>query len=102
MQNGLREAKRLNLNPRPESDLMTRILSIPATRAVTAIALTALLAACGHQPDPALTGGVPNDPHEVSNRRMHETNKALDRNLVSPASKGYRALVPDDIETGIS
>lgn len=101
-QNALSDAKRLNLDPWPESDPVTRIPSIPATRTVIAIALAALLAACGHQPDPALTSGAPHDPHEASNRRVHETNKALDRNLVRPVATGYRAFVPDDIETGIS
>jgi len=38
------------------------------------------------------------DPYEADNRRVHEFNKAFDRNLFQPVSKGYSAFMPDDIE----
>lgn len=81
---------------------MTRISVISATRATIAITLLALLSACGHLPDPAVTGGAPFDPNEVSNRRNHEFNKALDSKLLRPVAEGYSAVVPDPIEKGIN
>lgn len=38
------------------------------------------------------------DPYEESNRKVHEFNRALDRNLVRPAGKGYSNFLPNDIE----
>lgn len=38
------------------------------------------------------------DPREDQNRRTHEFNRALDRNVVRPVSLGYSAFMPDDVE----
>jgi len=66
------------------------------------MALALLVAACGHQPDPALTRGAPYDPYEQSNRINHENNKRIDRAVLRPLSQGYTAVVPDPIETAVS
>lgn len=42
------------------------------------------------------------DPNETRNRKVHEFNKELDRNLIRPLSIGYTRLVPDDIEDVIA
>ena len=59
-----------------------------------------LLAACA-QPDAAVSRADPYDPHEQTNRKIHEFNRSLDRALLRPAGKGYSAAIPDDIETAI-
>ncbi|WP_244512531.1 MlaA family lipoprotein [Roseovarius nanhaiticus] len=81
---------------------MTRISYSIASRCAIATALLALVAACGHQPDPAVTRGAPYDPYEQSNRINHERNKKLDRAVLRPVSTGYSAVMPDVAETGIS
>ncbi|QYX56607.1 VacJ family lipoprotein [Roseovarius sp. SCSIO 43702] len=58
-------------------------------------------AACA-KPDPAITRGTPYDPWEESNRKNHAFNKALDRNVLRPAARGYSAFMADDVETAIS
>lgn len=67
-----------------------------------AAALSALVAACGHVPDPAVTRSAPYDPYEQSNRINHENSKRIDRNIIRPVAKGYSAILPDPVETGIS
>lgn len=57
----------------------------------------ALVSACG--PREALPVGVPFDPFEAENRRVHAFNKSLDRVLVRPVGRSYSKIVPDDIET---
>lgn len=63
------------------------------------VALIAVLgvAACtvappGHPPD------EPFDPYEEQNRRNHEFNRSLDRNIVRPAGVGYSSFLADDVE----
>ncbi len=41
------------------------------------------------------------DPYERQNRKVHAFNRGLDRAVVRPTSKGYTAIVPDDIEDSI-
>ncbi len=72
-----------------------------ASRAIVcAVALTLLEACAAH--DPALTRSAPYDPYEESNRINHERNKRVDRAVLRPVADGYRAFMPDDLETGIS
>lgn len=75
--------------------------SLAPRTAIAALAL-AMAAACAHSPDPALTRGAPYDPNEVSNRRNHEFNVALDKNFIRPVAEGYNAAVPADIQTAVS
>lgn len=49
-------------------------------------------APAGHPKDQAY------DPYETQNRKVHEFNRALDRNVVRPAGKGYSSFLPNDIE----
>lgn len=42
------------------------------------------------------------DPFEPFNRAMFRFNDALDRNLLRPVARGYRAVTPDIVEQGVS
>ncbi len=44
----------------------------------------------------------PRDPWEPYNRTMHEFNRGLDKALVRPIARGYSAVMPDPIETGLT
>ncbi|EAP78420.1 MULTISPECIES: MlaA family lipoprotein [Roseovarius] len=84
---------------------LVKLLTLPLAprRLFAALALAGVtaLSACG-QSDPALTRDAPYDPWEAENRKVHNFNKSLDRNIVRPTGKGYTAAVPDDIETVVS
>lgn len=67
---------------------------------VTGLLALVVLAACAG-PDPSATSQDIFDPYERNNRKMHEFNRGLDRAVVRPVSKGYTAVIPDDIETVI-
>lgn len=41
------------------------------------------------------------DPWEKTNRKIFAFNSALDNKIVAPVARGYRAVVPDPVETGI-
>lgn len=42
------------------------------------------------------------DPWEPVNRPIHAVNDAVDRALLKPVAKGYEAVIPDVIRTGVS
>jgi len=42
------------------------------------------------------------DPWQGFNRSMYGFNDGLDRALLKPAAKGYKAIAPDFVETGVS
>ena len=44
----------------------------------------------------------PDDPWEPFNRKMFAFNDVLDRYLMKPVAKGYRAVMPDVLDRGIS
>lgn len=52
------------------------------------------LAQAADQPNP--------DPWEGFNRAMYRFNDTLDRYALKPIAKGYRAVVPDPVERGVS
>ncbi|MFD0859740.1 MlaA family lipoprotein [Roseovarius aquimarinus] len=81
---------------------MTRIFRSFAPRLALSLAALAIVAACGHKPDPAVTRGAPFDPNEQSNRKNHAFNKSVDRAVVRPVADGYSAFMPDDLETAVS
>ena len=56
-----------------------------------------LVTACSQTPK-----GFDNDPLESVNRKTHEFNKLIDQNFISPASAGYRSLVPDLVEDSLT
>jgi phospholipid-binding lipoprotein MlaA len=65
--------------------------------AFAAIAVTALLGACGPAP---VARGI-SDPHEAQNRQFHAFNRSLDRLIVRPAANTY-SILPQPVENGIS
>lgn len=44
----------------------------------------------------------PRDPWEGYNRAMFEFNDAVDRAVVKPMAKGYRAITPDPVDKGVT
>ena len=42
------------------------------------------------------------DPLEGDNRTMFSINESLDNNLMKPVAEGYRAIMPDPLEHGVS
>jgi phospholipid-binding lipoprotein MlaA len=50
----------------------------------------------------ASTGNNPKDPWEGWNRNVYSFNKAVDTAIAKPVAKGYKAVTPDFIETGVS
>jgi phospholipid-binding lipoprotein MlaA len=44
----------------------------------------------------------PRDPWEGFNRGMYAFNTKLDNAVLKPAAKGYRAITPDPVETGVT
>jgi len=67
-----------------------------AKRLCVELLLAATLAGC------ATTGGNPADPLEPFNRAMFGFNDAVDRAVIKPVAKGYRAVVPGIVRTGVS
>jgi len=56
-----------------------------------------MLSACSPNP-----GNSVYDPFERMNRGTHEFNKGLDRDILSPVSKGYSEFLPDPVEDSVS
>ncbi|HET7200207.1 MAG TPA: VacJ family lipoprotein [Burkholderiales bacterium] len=50
----------------------------------------------------ATSGGNPADPLEPLNRAVFGFNDAADRVLIRPVARGYRAVVPGPVRTGVS
>ena len=44
----------------------------------------------------------PEDPWEGLNRKVFAFNETVDRLALTPVTRGYQAVVPDAIETGIN
>lgn len=42
-----------------------------------------------------------NDPAEPFNRRSYAVHQAIDRNVLAPVARGYRAAVPDPVRLGV-
>ena len=68
-----------------------------ASRVLTGLLLALVLAGCAH------TGADPeaNDPYEKTNRAIFKFNMALDRNVMKPVAKGYKAALPNWTRSGI-
>ena len=68
--------------------------------AVASVALLSLfLVGCASAPNAKKD---PRDPLEGFNRASYKFNDALDRALLKPAAKGYKAVTPDFVETGVT
>ncbi|MDO4694124.1 MAG: VacJ family lipoprotein [Eikenella sp.] len=63
----------------------------------------ALLAVCGSLSVPAAAWaqGVAYDPYEGYNRFMFGVNDAVDRAVLAPVARGYRAVTPQPVRSGI-
>jgi phospholipid-binding lipoprotein MlaA len=59
------------------------------------LAMTAGLAGCA-------TGSNPQDPYEGFNRGVYKFNDGLDRAVLKPVAKGYVAVTPSFVQTGVS
>ncbi|MFK7857002.1 MAG: VacJ family lipoprotein, partial [Granulosicoccus sp.] len=68
------------------------------TRLILFCSLLILLSGCATN-SPT---GPAYDPFENVNRKIYGFNDALDRAILKPVAKGYRYVLPDFVETGIS
>jgi phospholipid-binding lipoprotein MlaA len=50
----------------------------------------------------ASTGANKDDPWEDWNRSVYQFNKVIDNSIAKPITKGYKAITPDIVETGVS
>ena len=64
--------------------------------------LCAALLVAGSLAGCATSGGNPADPLEKVNRAVFAFNDAADKVLITPVAKGYRAVLPGFVRTGIA
>lgn len=50
----------------------------------------------------ASTGGHPQDPLEPVNRAVFRFNETVDENVLQPVARGYRAVLPGLVRTGVT
>lgn len=60
---------------------------------------TALLLAFSY---PVMAASNPADPYESYNRMMYKINDTADHYVLEPVAKGYRAITPKPVKTGVS
>ena len=60
-----------------------------------------LLAVLGGFAGCATTGGNPDDPLEGYNRAMFKFNDGVDKAIIEPVAKGYKAVLPEFARTGV-
>jgi len=74
------------------------------TRHVTALValLTLLLAGCATAPQGTKKEKDPRDPFEGFNRASYAFTDAVDRAALKPVAKGYKAIAPQFVETGVT
>lgn len=65
------------------------------------IAVALLLSACATTAAPPPDERNPADPWEPFNRQVHAFNSAADRAVLRPVAKGYEAVTPSPVRTGI-
>src|SRR5882672_11308444 len=66
-----------------------------AWRFTALFTLCAVLAGCA-------TGPNPRDPYESSNRQVFKFNEAVDNAVTKPIAKGYKAITPDPVRSGVT
>lgn len=71
----------------------------PSNRWFMAPLLVWLLSGCASLPNGTAAA---NDPLESYNRTMFHINDQVDQHLVAPVARGYRAVTPDFLRTGIT
>ena len=64
--------------------------------------LAALLTACATTQAPPPDERDPADPWEPFNRNVYQFNRSLDKAIIRPVARGYEAVVPDPVETGVT
>lgn len=73
-----------------------RMLAILGAWRFTALfTLCAVLAGCAMGPNPR-------DPYEASNRKVFKFNEAVDNAVTKPIAKGYKAITPDPVRSGVT
>lgn len=70
---------------------------IPLGRAIIVCAAL-FLTGCS---TPSQPDGI-NDPYEVTNRKVHNFNRGLDRSILRPASNAYGTVVPEPARNGVA
>ncbi len=60
-----------------------------------------LIGALGGVAGCATTGANPDDPLEGYNRAMFKFNDGLDKAIIAPVAKGYKAVLPEFARTGV-
>ena len=73
---------------------MQHILPRPA-RSIALLLISAALTACASARDPR-------DPLEPLNRGVYKFNEAVDKAVLKPVAKGYKAVVPPPLQTGVT
>jgi phospholipid-binding lipoprotein MlaA len=71
-------------------------------RAGLAVLLVLQLLAAGCATVPAGAGADPRDPWEGYNRQVWRFNEVVDEAVLLPVARGYRAVVPEPVRTGVS
>jgi len=71
-----------------------RLMQRPVIAAFVLI-LAGLLSACATQTAEQRASGEIFDPYEQTNRKIHDFNKVIDKNLFRPASTGYVSFIPE-------
>jgi phospholipid-binding lipoprotein MlaA len=78
---------------------MSPDLKRPVARLAFALLLLSALSACATT---ATRAADPRDPFEPINRVSYAINDGLDRALLKPAARAYRAATPQFVQTGVS
>jgi phospholipid-binding lipoprotein MlaA len=73
-------------------------MNIPS-RYLFLVAVSVIMAGCASAPTKE---PYPGDPFERVNRVTYRFNNALDRAVLRPTAKAYRAVAPQFVETGVS
>lgn len=68
--------------------------------ALAALSGALVLAGCAQVPPNA--GENPADPYEAMNRHVYAFNDSIDRAVLKPVAKGYKAVTPEIVQTGVS
>ena len=66
---------------------------------MTAFLAAALLSGCAGIPPEQRTE---HDPWEALNRPIYSINSTIDRYTLKPLAKGYKAIAPSPVRTGVS
>ena len=75
-------------------------IDFPTTvRRALVVTLALLLSACASTPEQAASTA---DPLEPFNRGVYQFNDAFDRRIGKPVARGYKAVVPEPVDQGVS